>query len=382
MSAVWSVGFRPFFILVMLSGMAMPVLWVLVYAGALPQPYTGFSSLQWHAHEMFFGFGWALLAGFLLTASKNWVGVRGFHGPSLQYLTGLWLVERCAMWTEAALPPFLFLVAGNLFLVSAVSMLCWTLARHRKSDSYPDNYFFLLLTPLFIPAKLLLLSADGMGLGQSMAIGLFRLAFLIMLERTLTQFMKAAFGLQITRRPWLDKTVKWAALLLVFESLLPPFISSVAALFLALLLGWRFVGWRPAVALKRLDIGIMYLGYLLIVLHLLAQAGGGLGLSVLSAGAATHIFTLGVIGLIAPAMIIRISKGHTGRKVVFDRLDKAALWIMILSLVSRVVLAELFPQLYLEWIGLAALGWLAAFFILFCRYFPILLRPRIDGRTQ
>ena len=34
---------------------------------------------------------------------------------------------------------------------------------------------------------------------------------------------------------------------------------------------------------------------------------------------------LGVMGLIIPAMLIRIAKGHTGRKVVFDRGDKAGL---------------------------------------------------------
>jgi hypothetical protein len=32
---------------------------------------------------MFFGFGWAVLGGFLLTSTKNWVGVRGYHGTPL-----------------------------------------------------------------------------------------------------------------------------------------------------------------------------------------------------------------------------------------------------------------------------------------------------------
>lgn len=37
-----------------------------------------------------------------------------------------------------------------------------------------------------------------------------------------------------------------------------------------------------------------------------------------------HVFIFGVMGLIIPAMLIRISKGHTGRKVFFDTLDKLA----------------------------------------------------------
>jgi hypothetical protein len=50
--------------------------------------------MQWHAHEMLFGFGGAVLIGFLLTASKNWVGVRGIHGKSLMFLSILWISER------------------------------------------------------------------------------------------------------------------------------------------------------------------------------------------------------------------------------------------------------------------------------------------------
>jgi uncharacterized protein involved in response to NO len=47
------------------------------------------------------------------------------------------------------------------------------------------------------------------------------------------------------------------------------------------------------------------------------------------------VFTLGAMGLIIPAMLIRISKGHTGRKVVFDRVDKLALWSASTARIQR-----------------------------------------------
>jgi hypothetical protein len=50
-----------------------------------------------------------------------------------------------------------------------------------------------------------------------------------------------------------------------------------------------------------------------------------------------HVFTFGAMGLIIPAMLIRIANGHTGRKVVFDRLDKSVLWIMIAGFVIRII---------------------------------------------
>ena len=68
---LWLVGFRPFFLLACLAGLAFPLLWALMFTGALPAPASPVSALQWHAHEMFFGFGWAVLGGFMLTATKN-----------------------------------------------------------------------------------------------------------------------------------------------------------------------------------------------------------------------------------------------------------------------------------------------------------------------
>ena len=40
----------------------LPLAWVLMLSGAVPSaPTFATSALQWHAHEMFYGFGWALL---------------------------------------------------------------------------------------------------------------------------------------------------------------------------------------------------------------------------------------------------------------------------------------------------------------------------------
>ena len=101
---LWLVGFRPFFALACLAGMILPMLWVLIHLGILPAPALPVAPLQWHAHEMFFGFGWAVLGGFLLTSTKNWVGIRGYHGASLVVLTAAWLFERAGMSLGGAWP--------------------------------------------------------------------------------------------------------------------------------------------------------------------------------------------------------------------------------------------------------------------------------------
>ena len=204
---LWQVGFRPFFTLAILSGLSLPILWAFIHSGEIAAAQTTFTMVQWHAHEMFFGFGWAVLGGFLLTATKNWVGVRGYYGYALMFLVGAWLFERAGMWFEGIWPPLLFRISNNLFITAIVAMLMWTLIRNHKTDSHRDNYFLLLILPVFLLAKNLMLSADYYQIGWSMAVGLFRMAFLVMLERTLPQFMKSVFQVSILSNQVLNKAI-------------------------------------------------------------------------------------------------------------------------------------------------------------------------------
>ena len=378
----WLVGFRPFFTLACLSGLSLPLLWVLIFLGLLPAPALPVAAVQWHAHEMFFGFGWAVLGGFLLTATKNWVVVRGYHGAALIFLVAAWLFERLGMWFGGLWPGLLFEFSNTLFLASIVAMLAWTLVRYRNSDSYRDNYFFLLILPTFLLAKQLMLSAEHFQIGIAMATGLFRMAFLVMLERTLTQFMKNIFQVSILRNTTLDKAIKLLGLLLVGAGLMPPWLAGWMSLLLALLLAGRLCFWKPQLALRRLDLGIMYLGYGAIVLQLLVEFLGQVAQPVWVGSFSVHIFTMGAMGLIIPAMLVRIAKGHTGRKVVFDPIDKLVLWTMIAAFVLRVIAPQLHPAAYALWILLAAGGWFSGFAILAWRLIPFLAQARVDGKEH
>lgn len=380
---IWLVGFRPFFALAFLAGAILPIVWVLMFSGKLPSPQASFSPIQWHAHEMLFGFGWAVLGGFMLTATKNWVKIRGYHGPLLMMLVLFWLVERGGMWFAGSLSPMTFAITNNLFLATIIAMLLWTLLHHRENDSYrSENWAFLIILPLFVVAKQLLLSEAYFAAGSSMAIALFRMAFLVMLERTLTQFMTNVFQVAILRNIWLDRSIKLLALVFVAEGFLPRTLVGGAALLLALLLLFRLAFWKPLLAMRRLDLGIMYLGYLGIVAQLLIEFVNTLMPVAWVGSVSVHVFTFGVMGLIIPAMLTRICNGHTGRKVVFGRLDKLVLWIMMAGFVVRIVMPQLVPELYMRWIDLAAFCWFAGFALLAWRYLPFLLAARVDGKKH
>jgi uncharacterized protein involved in response to NO len=379
---IWQVGFRPFFALACLSGMVLPPLWAAMFGGALRSPPLPFSTLQWHAHEMLFGFGWAVLGGFLLTATKNWVQIRGYHGPALIFLAAAWVAERIGMWFAGGWPTLLFRLSNYLFLFAIVVLLLRTLIIHRGRDSYRDNFFFLLVLPAFLVAKYLLLSPGHFEAGWSMSIALFRMAFLVMLERTVTQFMKGAFQVAILRDARLDRAIKVLGLALVFAAFLPSPLAAAIAGLLALLLAVRLAYWKPQLALRRLDIGIMYLGYIGIVAQLLIESVGRVVALPWVGAVSVHVFAFGVMGLIVPAMLVRISKGHTGRKVVFEPLDKLVLYVMMLAFVFRIVAPQIHPAGYVVWITLAAACWFACFAVLAWRYVPFLVRPRVDGKAH
>jgi uncharacterized protein involved in response to NO len=205
---------------------------------------------------------------------------------------------------------------------------------------------------------------------------LFRMAFLVMLERTLTQFMRGNFQVDILRRPALDNAIKLLGLLLVIEFALAPAFAAAAALLLAA----RFLFWKPLLALRRID--IMYIGYLMIIAQLVVQALGRLGAPAWTGSVSVHLFSVGVMGTVIPAMLIRISKWHTGRKVSFDALDRALLYLMLAALALRVGAPQLLPAAYLLWLQLSAACWFACFGILGWRYIPFLLRPRVDGKEH
>jgi uncharacterized protein involved in response to NO len=380
---LWLVGFRPFFALACLFGAALPLWWALVFTGAVPPAPTFVASpLQWHAHEMFYGFGWAALGGFLLTASKNWVGVRGWHGGALIFLAAAWLLDRHAMSFGAGWPPPLFWLATGLFQFAVTGMLLWTLFFQRVRGAASDNYFFWIVLPLFLPAKFLIVQGDWYAHGWEMTLALFRVAFLVMLERTQVQFMRFGFQVDILRDPRIDMPIKWLAIVLAFGSWLPAPLTGAFECALAALLLWRFIHWHPRKALTRLDVGIMYLGYLFIVLQLLVAGIGRFSELAWVGTVSVHLFTVGAMGLILPAMIVRISKGHTGREVVFEPADKAVLWIMIAGLVVRVFLPQFHPAGYMMYLHIAATCWLLAFGLLAWRYIPFLLAPRVDGKEH
>src|SRR3974390_3602763 len=71
--ALFSYGFRPFFLFgAIYAGLAI-MAWLPMFNGELAL-WTAFGPIDWHVHEMLYGYLPAVVTGFLLTAIPNWTG--------------------------------------------------------------------------------------------------------------------------------------------------------------------------------------------------------------------------------------------------------------------------------------------------------------------
>jgi len=119
--SLFVLGFRPFFLAAGIFSVISMALWMAHFSFGLSIPLEGLANFHWHAHEMIYGFAVAVIAGFLLTAIKNWTGVQTIQHRPLLLLFLLWLGARlCLLFgTKYIMLAAVFDLSFNLFLFGA-----------------------------------------------------------------------------------------------------------------------------------------------------------------------------------------------------------------------------------------------------------------------
>jgi len=175
--ALFSFGFRPFFLFGALWAALSAPLWMHAYAGG--DAMVGAApALAWHIHEMLFGFIAAVVAGFLMTAVPNWTGRLPVMGWPLAGLFTLWAAGRAAMLLYAELG-LAAAVIDSAFLVALAGLL----GREVITGGNTKNIPVIVLATLFALANIGFHAALTLGIAwrpaQSVAIAV--IAFLIAL---------------------------------------------------------------------------------------------------------------------------------------------------------------------------------------------------------
>ena len=107
---------------------------------------------------------------------------------------------------------------------------------------------------------------------------------------------------------------------------------------------------------------------------------GLFALELLAGSYATHALTVGAIGGLTLGMMTRTARGHTGRPLIADGFEISVFLLIQVAALVRVFGGIASPELYGVSVQLSALLWAAAFGLYAVRYWPVLTRPRLDGK--
>jgi uncharacterized protein involved in response to NO len=89
---------------------------------------------------------------------------------------------------------------------------------------------------------------------------------------------------------------------------------------------------------------------------------------------------VGAAGGLIIGMMTRTARGHTARPLRADAADVASYGLVLGAAAVRVFVPLLAPSLGLAAVLLSATLWSAGFGLYALRYWPVLTRPRLDGK--
>jgi uncharacterized protein involved in response to NO len=376
--ALWALGFRPFYLAASVYASLSIVLWVAQYAGWLPVRLARLP--LWHGHEMLFGYALAVIAGFLFTAGRNWTNQPTPTGKPLAALVLLWLAGRVLMLTPWATAAALVNVAFPLAVAAA-------LVRPLLASRNRRNYFFVpLLVLVGVAVAAMHLAWAGVFAWPpraSLQVGLDVVLFIVavMGGRVIPMFTNNGIpGLAAKRVPWLEKLALGSVLALLAADLAGAPVAAIAVIapVAALAHAARLWLWQPWRTLSTPLVWVLHASYAWIVAHLLLRAAAVLG--AVPESAAVHALTIGTIGGMTIGMMTRTARGHTARALIADRYEVACYLLVQGAAVVRVLGATGAVDAYLTTLVVAGVCWSAAFALYAVRYWPVLSRPRLDGK--
>lgn len=377
--ALWSYGFRPFFLFGAVYAGAVIPLWLAIYEGILSMP-LGFAPRDWHAHEMLFGFVAAVVGGFLLTAIPNWTGRLPLNGRPLQVLFASWVLGRTAMLLSATIGWIPTAACDALFLV----LLALAAAREIVAGRKFNNLKIVAIISLFAASNIAF-HIEAHVKGNADISARFALALVVVLiglvgGRIVPSFTRNWLARQgIGRLPvpfnrYDAVTMIVSALALLAFAVRPTGIAAATMLGIAgVLQAVRLARWAGDRTWPDRLVFILHVAYAFI------PAGFVLGslaaLDILSYGAAIHAWTGGAIGAMTLAVMSRATLGHTGRELKASLPAQIVYAAVVLAALARIC-AAIEPDYARVLMLIAGLGWSIAFFGFAGVFGGYLLSPR------
>lgn len=383
-SVFLALGFRPFYLLAGIFAFLAIPLWIASYAGLVQ--WAGYlRGVSWHGHEMIFGFAPAVMAGFLLTAVRNWTGLPTPGGLRLGALAALWALARVTNITGPANMAAMLDVAFMPALGVVIAIPIWRSRNARNFKILAVLALLSLANIVYHMSYLGLLPADFMRWALIAALDVITILMAIVGGRVIPAFTANAVA---GAKPSQVKSVEMMALgslvLILAVDIAGYWYSLTPAAWVILLAlaalahGIRLWSWQPHRTRHKPLLWMLPVAYgwipISLALRTLAQ------IAQLPATASVHALTVGAISSLMLAMMMRSALGHTGRDLTAAWSEISAFLLLQIAAVIRVGATLIPAEFYRGAVVFSGVLWALAFAIFALRYWAILTRPRIDGR--
>ena len=361
--ALFAYGFRPFFLAAGAWAAFGILLWLPQFLGLVTLP-TAFGALEWHIHEMLYGYVAASIAGFLLTAIPNWTGRLPVSGWPLAALAALWLAGRVAILFSADIGGVTAAAIDVSFLVTLAAVA----AREIVAGKNWRNLRLLIVLGV-LAAGNVVFHAEVLTHGAAdygIRIALAAVIGLIMLigGRIVPSFTNNWLARNNPGRlpaPFarFDMIVIAASVVALVAWIAAPYAAASGVLLLiagALQLG-RLARWAGDRTFADRLVLILHVAYAFVPLGFLLNGAAILWPQVpVSAG--LHAWTAGAIGLMTLAVMTRATLGHTGHALHAGPATQAIYALVLLAAVLRIAAAFTGS---LTLIDIAGGAWIAGF---------------------
>lgn len=379
--AIFSYGFRPFFLAAGIWAVAAMGLWIAALAGAI-QVGGSYGAPAWHAHEMLFGYSSAALAGFLLTAVPNWTGRLPVSGYPLIALALVWLTGRLALLFPDILGTGIAIALDSAFLPVLLVICAREIIAGKKWKDLKVLAALAGLSAANIAFHMLALNGGDPGLANRLAVGAYVMLISIIGGRVVPSFTRNWLAKrQASTLPAPYDRLDTAALVtglsalvlwIVWPGTVPTAVLCLAAALLHAMRLLRWHGWQTGGEALVL---VLHVGYAFVPIGFLAVSAAQFGW--IEPIAALHLFTVGGIGIMTLAIMSRATRGHTGLVLSASRMSAISYALIFLGALARPATAVL-PVLTMELLALSGICWMAGFGLYLIEYAPALVRRRRD----
>ncbi len=377
--ALFSYGFRPFFLFGAIYAGAMVPLWLAVFAGHLSLP-SSFTPRDWHVHEMLFGYAGSVIAGFLLTAVPNWTGRLPIQGTRLAILFAAWLAGRLAVTFSAFIGWPIALAIDAAFLTLLAAAAAREIIAGRKWNNLTVVGVISLLAVTNVAFHIEALLAGVAEYSTRIGIGLVVTLVCVIGGRIVPSFTRNWLARRGPGRLPVPFNRFDAVAMVAGVCAMIVWIAAPSGRFTAAALGIagllhvvRLGRWAGERTVSDRLVLILHVAYAFVPVGFLLAALAALDLVAPSAG--LHAWTGGAIGSMTIAVMTRATLGHTGQALSASVATQLVYASVVIAALARVC-AALEPAHSAPLLTVAGVAWAGAFLGFALVYAPLLCRAR------